>query len=70
MRYSKYKGKLYSITFLSKKLLLTKWIYDIYNKELLAIVTLLNIQKMYTEEALELNIYIDYKNLLYFITTK
>ena len=44
--------------------------YDIYNKELLVVVNVLEQQKQYTESYLELIIYIDYKNLLSFTTTK
>jgi len=44
--------------------------YDIYNKELPAIIIALKYWRVYAEGAPALTIFIDYKNLLYFITTK
>ena len=44
--------------------------YDIYDKELLAIVATLETWRVYTEGSLDLIIFTDYKNLLYFIITK
>ena len=44
--------------------------YDIYNKELLAIVAALQHWRIYAEGAIGLTIYSDHKNLLYFTTTK
>ena len=44
--------------------------YDIYNKELLAIVAALETWRVYAEGSLDLTIFTDYKNLLYFITIK
>ena len=41
-----------------------------YNKELLVIVALLKIYKVYKKKILKLNIYITYKNFLYFATIK
>lgn len=44
--------------------------YEIYNKELLAIVVVLRYQRVYYKGALGLTIYSDYKNLQFFTTTK
>ena len=52
----KYKIKQYLVAYLSKKLL--------------GIIELLKIQILYTKKLLKFNIYIYYKNLLYFIIIK
>ncbi len=44
--------------------------YNIYNKKLLAIVVFLKLEKIYIEKLLEFTIFIDYKNFVYFTTTK
>ena len=44
--------------------------YNIYNKELLAIVAAIGHWRVYVESATNLTIYTDYKNLLTFTTTK
>jgi hypothetical protein len=41
-----------------------------HNKELLAIILALEYWRVYAESCLELTIYTDYKNLVYFTTTK
>jgi hypothetical protein len=53
-----------------RKLLLAEQNYDIHDKKLLAIVAVLKAWRVYTEEALELTILTNHKNLLHFITTK
>ena len=44
--------------------------YNIHDKELLAIVEVLRIQRVYAESCSKLTIYTDYKNLTSFTTTK
>ena len=51
-------------------MLLAEQNYNIYDKELLAIIVLLRYQRMYYEGAPQLTILSDYKNLTYFTTTK
>ena len=51
-------------------MLLVEQNYNIYDKELLTIVVLLQYQRIYCEGALQLTILSDYKNLTYFTTTK
>ena len=51
-------------------MLAAKQNYNIYNKELLAIVDALKIQRVYAESCLDLTIYTDYKNLVSFTTIK
>ena len=55
----------------SKKLTPLELNYDIYDKELLAIVTVLKEWRVFLQETAELFIIkIDYKNLTGFLTTK
>ena len=49
---------------------LTEQNYDIYEKELLAIVCALKEWRVYAESCLNLIVYTNYKNLLNFTTTK
>jgi len=58
------------VTYYFRKLLLAEQNYDIHDKKLLAIVAALKAWRVYTEEASELIILTDHKNLLHFITTK
>ena len=44
--------------------------YDIYDKELLAVVNTLKHWRVYTESSSELTILTDHKNLTMFMTTK
>ena len=44
--------------------------YDIYNKELLAIVAALETWRVYAEGLLDIIIFTNYKNLLYFTIIK
>ena len=44
--------------------------YDIYNKKLFAIVAVFQIWRIYVEEVSEIIVFIDYKNLINFCTTK
>ena len=66
----KYKNKQHLIIYLLKKLLLAKQNYSIYNKKLLIIVVLLEIQRVQIKTVLKSNIYINYKNFFYFMTIK
>jgi hypothetical protein len=55
----------------SKKITLLELNYDIYNKELLAIVIVLKEWRAFLQGTIELFIVkIDYKNLIRFLTTK
>ena len=65
-----YNGKWHPIAYHSQKMSPAEQNYNIHDKELLAIVKCLDQWRVYTEEALELNIYTDYKNLVSFTTTK
>ncbi len=65
-----YEGKRYPIAYYSKKITLLEQNYDIYNKELLTIVAALKHWRVYVEGVPVLTIFIDYKNLLHFTTTK
>ena len=59
------------MVYYSKKLTLPKLNYNIYNKELLAIITLLKKQRAFLQKIAELFIIkTDYKNLTKFLTTK
>ena len=66
----KYQDKWYLITYLLSKLLLAKQNFNIYNNELLIIMELLKIQKVYAKQVLKLNSYNNYTNSLQFITIK
>ena len=53
-----------------RKFISAKERYNVHNKELIAIVNALQHYRVYAESCLELTIYIDYKNLVYFTTAK
>jgi hypothetical protein len=64
-------GKLYPVAFYSRKISLAEANYDIYNKELLAIVAAFQKWRVYLERPKHtVKVFTDYKNLTYFITTK
>ena len=63
-------GKRYPIAYYSRKFTPAEQNYDIYDKELLAIVAAIQHWRIYAESASELTIYTDHKNLLHFTTTK
>ena len=65
-----YDRKRHPVVYYLKKLTPIEQNYDIYNKELLVIVAALQYQRCYIEGAPELIILSDYKNLIYFTTTK
>ena len=59
------------MAYYSKKLTLLELNYDIYNKELLTIVTVLKEWRVFLQEITEpFIIKTDYKNLIKFLTTK
>ena len=67
---NKFKN-LHSVAFYSQKFTNFKLNYKIYNKELLVIVKVFKQQKSYLKELKNLiQVYTDYKNLVYFTTTK
>ena len=53
-----------------RKLSLVEQNYDIYNKELLAIVAALETWRVYAEGLPDITIFTDYKNLLHFTIIK
>ncbi len=59
-----------AVAYYSRKMTLAEQNYNIYDKELLAIVAALKHWRVYAEGALALDIYTDYKNLLHFTTIK
>ena len=68
----RYKDKIqHLVAYYSRKLILLKLNYDIYDKELLAIVTVLKEWRAFLQRITELFIIkTDYKNLTRFLTTK
>ena len=44
--------------------------YDIYNKELFAIIVAFQIWRIYIEEVSDITVFTDYKNLVNFCTIK
>jgi hypothetical protein len=63
-------GKWHLIAYYSQKFTSAEENYDIHNKELLAIVVALEHWRIYAESCLDLVIFLDYKNLVNFTTTK
>ncbi len=65
------KKRLYLIIFFSKKLYRLELNYLIYNKELIVIIELFKEWKPYFNRTkYQMKVYIDYKNLVYFIIFK
>ena len=64
------QGNRHPIAYFLRKMSLAEQNYEIYDKELLAIVAALRYWRIYCEGATRLTIYLDYKNLQYFTTTK
>ena len=63
--------KLQPVAFFSRKMSVAELNYEIHNKELLAIVEAFKEWRVYLEGPKEtVQIYTDYKNLIYFTTTK
>ena len=65
-----YNRKIYTIIYYSRKMSPAELNYDIYDKKLLAIVLVFDHWRIYTANAIQLDIYIDYKNLFSFTLTK
>ena len=65
-----YKKKRHPIVYFLRKITPLELNYDIYDKELLAIVATLKHWRIYAESIPNLTIYSDYKNLTTFTTTK
>lgn len=63
-------GNRHPIAYFSRKMSPAEQNYEIYDKELLAIVAALRHWRVYCEGATGLTIYSDHKNLQYFTTTK
>ena len=53
-----------------RKIILAELNYDIYNKELFMIVVVFQTWRVYVKKASEIIVFIDYKNLINFCTTK
>ena len=68
----KYKDKIqHPVVYYSRKLTPLELNYNIYNKELLVIITVLKEQRVFLQEITELFIIkTDYKNLIKFLITK
>ena len=64
------EGKQHFVAYFSRKLSSIEQNYDIHDKELLAIIIVLEIWRIYAKGALELTIYTNHKNLFQFIITK
>jgi hypothetical protein len=63
-------GKWHPIAYYSRKFSSAEENYDVHDKELLAIVIALEYWRIYAESCLDLVIFLDYKNLVNFITSK
>ena len=63
-------GNRHPMAYFSRKMTPAEQNYEIYDKELLAIVAALRHWRIYCEGATGLTIYSDHKNLQYFTTTK
>ena len=63
-------SKWHPVAYYLRKMTVLEQNYDIYNKELLAVVEALKHWRVYAESCLELDIFTDYKNLLNFTTIK
>ena len=65
-----HEGKWHPVVYILRKLSPAEQNYDIYNKELLAIVAALETWRVYAEELPDIIIFTNYKNLLYFTIIK
>ena len=63
-------GKWHPVAYYSQKITQAEQNYDIYNKELLAVVNTLKHWRVYIESSSELTVLTDHKNLTMFTTTK
>jgi hypothetical protein len=62
--------KWHLIAYYSRKFLSAEENYDVHDKELLAIVVVLEYWRIYAESCLDLMVFLDYKNLVNFTITK
>ena len=62
--------KWHPIAYILKKMISAEFNYDIYDKKLLAIVAVFQIQKIYIEGISDITVFTDYKNLTNFCITK
>ena len=53
-----------------RKIILVELNYDIYNKKLFAIIVVFQIWRIYVEEASEITVFTDHKNLINFYIIK
>ena len=65
-----YDSRWHPVAYMSRKLSPAEQNYDIYNKELLAIVAALETWRVYAEGLPDLTIFTNYKNLLHFTIIK
>ena len=65
-----YDRKQYLVAYYSRKFSRAEERYDVHDKKLLAIVKALEHQKIYFYSSPPFKVFIDYKNLTYFTTTK
>ena len=65
-----YDSRWHLVVYILRKLSLVEQNYDIYNKELLAIVAALETWRVYAEGLPDLTIFTNYKNLLHFTIIK
>lgn len=65
-----HNGKRHLVAYFSKKMSPAEQNYDIHDKELLAIVAAFKHWRTYVEGAPKVKVYLDYKNLTRFTTTK
>jgi hypothetical protein len=64
-------GKLHPVAFYSKKMFSAEMNYDIYDKELLAVITAFQEWKIYLKGAkYQIKVFTDYQNFIYFFTMK
>ena len=67
----KHQDVQYLVVYYSRKIILLELNYNIYNKELLGIVTVLKKQRVFLHSTIEpFKVITDYKNLVGFLTTK
>ena len=65
-----HEGKWHPVAYILRKLSPAEQNYDIYNKELLAIVAALETWRVYAEGLPDITIFTNYKNLLHFTIIK
>ena len=58
------------IIYISRKIILAEFNYNIYNKKLFVIVAVIKKLKIYIKSVSEITVFIDYKNLIKFYIIK